>query len=143
MCRYYCVSLETFFTTEIFCQSFSGPSDEICPGDNVTFTCEVSSIVTRWTVSPGGDNDRCIYESDNPVPETCGPDDRFQLSQTDDSVPANSSSLRVSSITSDLNGTTVTCSDGGSGQLIGSYNICITGHQTNSSYNVHDLIWGA
>ena len=41
--------------------------------------------------------------------------------------PANNSSLSVDLITNDLNGTTVSCSDGGTGEIIGSYNICIIG----------------
>ena len=125
---------DSYFSIGVLCQSFSGPSDEICPGDNVTFTCVVSSITTRWTVSPGGDDDRCIYTSDDPDPETCGPDDRFQSSRTDDSVPANNSSLSVLSITSDLNGTTVTCTEGGSLEIVGTYNICIVGKHAGCQF---------
>ena len=88
----------------------------------------MSSVIALWTVSPGGDDPECAYSSISQAPAGCGPDERFQSSRTDDSVPANSSSLRVDSITSDLNGTTVTCTDGGGGELIGSQNISITGN---------------
>ena len=107
--------LTGYFSTGVLCQSFSGPSDEICPGDNVTFICVVSSVTALWLVSPGGDDPECAYSSITQAPSGCGPDEKFQASRTDDNIPANSSSLSVVSITSDLNGTTVTCTDGGSG----------------------------
>ena len=125
----------TISPTGVLCQSFSGPSDEICPGDNVTFTCVTSSVTALWLVSPGGDDPECAYSIFTQAPDGCGPDERFQSSRTDDNVPANNSSLRVDSITSDLNGTTVTCTDAGSGELIGSYNICIVGKQVGCHFS--------
>ena len=116
-----------YFSIGVLCQSLTGPSDEICSGDDVTFSCVVSGVATVWAVSLGGDSTQCAYFSASPAPDECGPDDMFHSSRTDDNVPANNSSLRVDSITSDLNGTTVTCIDGGSAELIGSYNICIVG----------------
>ena len=119
--------MTVFFTTGILCQSFSPPSDEICPRDNVTFTCVVNSGVTRWTVGPGAEN-RCLYLSSDSEPTTCGPDGRFESSRTDVNGPANNSSLSVDLITNDLNGITVNCSDVTDNvTLIGSYNICIIG----------------
>ena len=113
------------------CQSFSisSPSGEICPGVNVTFTCVVEDIIaTHWRVDLGGDESQCAYFSNNPATDTCGPDNRFQSSQTNDNVPASNSSLRVDTITNDLNGTAVTCTDG-NGELIGSYIICLIGEE--------------
>ena len=95
----------------------------------------MSSSIALWTVSPGGDDPECAYSSISQAPARCGPDRMFQSSRTDDNVPANSSSLSVDSITSDLNGTRVTCTDGGSGELIGSYNICIVGKQVGSHFS--------
>ena len=87
----------------------------------------MSSVTALWLVSPGGDDPTCAYSSMLQAPDECGPDDRFQSSRTGGNAPVNSSTLRADSIASDLNGTRVTCTDGGSGALIGSYNICITG----------------
>ena len=84
-------------------------------------------MTTRWDVSLGGDDGRCIYETDDPLPDICGPDRRFESSQTDVNGPANNSSLSVDLITNDLNGTTVSCTNGGTGELTGSYDICIIG----------------
>ena len=90
----------------------------VCPGDNVTFTCVVDdTITTRWRVDLGGDGSDCVYFSDSQATDTCGPDNRFQSSRTNDNVPASNSSLRVDTITT---GTVVTCTDG-NGELIGSY----------------------
>ena len=123
------------------------PLMRICPRDNVTFTCVVDSVVTQWTVGPG-DDDLCVYLSVNPTTDTCGPDGRFESSQTDIDGPASNSSLSVDLIINDLNGTTVFCSDGTpNGQLIGSYNICIIGKSIymenqvphSLAYNVHNL----
>ena len=106
---------------------FTGP-DEICPGDDVTFTCVVESGVTRWTVSPGGNDGVCIYLSSGQTPDTCGPDGRFRSSRTEGSETAANSSLSVVSITEDLNGTMVECADGNNiTDIIGSDDICITG----------------
>ena len=126
---YYTSSLliTLILVTGVLCQSFSPPSGEICPEDNVTFTCVVEdTITTRWSVDHGGDGSDCVYFSDSQDPDTCGPDNRFQSSRTNDNVPASNSSLRVDTITNALNGTIVTCTDG-NGELIGSYNICIIG----------------
>ena len=88
----------------------------------------MDSGATAWTVSPGGEDGLCIYLAGSPVSETCGPDGRFRSSRTEGSEIATNSSLSVVSITENLNGTLVACSDGGvSNDLIGSYSICITG----------------
>ena len=121
------------FLTGILCQSFSPPSDEICPRDNVTFTCVVNSVVTLWTVNDGGGVTQCSYSSNIPLPDMCGPDGRFESSRTDVNGPANNSSLSVDLITNDLNGITVSCRDGGTGVLIGSYDICIIGKNIRES----------
>ena len=127
--------------TGILCQSFSPPSDEICPRDNVTFTCVVNSGVTRWTVGPGDEN-QCIYLSSDSEPAKCGPGGRFESSRTDVNESPNNSSLSVDLITNNLNGITVSCSDAGIGELTGSYNICIIGksiYMENLHYQFHTL----
>ena len=128
---YYTSSLliTLILVTGVLCQSFSSPSGVVCPGVNVTFMCVVEdTIATRWSVDLRGDESQCAYFSDSPATDTCGPDNRFQSSRTNDNVPASNSSLRVDTITTDLNGTAVTCSSG-NGELIGSYNICIIGEE--------------
>ena len=106
---------------------FTGPSSGICPGDDVTFTCVVSTTtLTAWTVNSGGDQTSCTYRRNNPLnTETCGPGRRFTSSVTDVNGDPNNSSLSVDSVTSDLNGTSVRCSDGNS-IIIGSRTICVT-----------------
>ena len=114
--------------TGVLCQSFTAPTGEICPGDNVTFTCVVDpATFWRVTPTPGGDNEECVYRSGNPdVTTDCGPDGRFTSSRTDMSQDINNSSLSVVSITNDLNETLVECADVNN-ELVDSYNICIVG----------------
>ena len=108
------------------CQSFTAPTGEICPGDDVTFTCVAGTPTTLWSVSSGGDTDTCVYRTDDPDnTDTCGPEMKFTLSQTEMSGD-NNSSLSVENIVNDLTGTQVECVDG-LDETIGSYNICITG----------------
>ena len=117
----------SLFISGVLSQSFTGPSGGICPGDNVTFTCVVDAPVTVWTVNPGGGNANCNYRQSMPtVTAMCGPGGRFTSSQTDENGDTNNSSLSVVSITNDLNGTSVTCSDGNL-NLIGNVAICIVG----------------
>ena len=105
----------------------NGPN-EICPGDDVTFTCVVDSGVTRWSVSHGGSDGECTYISGSQAPDTCGPDGRFRSSRTESSDSTANSSLSVVSITEDLNGTMVECTDGNNiTDIIGSKTICILG----------------
>ena len=87
----------------------------------------MDSSSTFWIVSANGVDTQCAYSSEFPSLDTCGPDGRFESSQTDVNGPANNSSLSVDLITNDLNGTTVSCTDGGTGEVIGSYDICIIG----------------
>ena len=113
------------FYTGVLCQSLTAPT-EICPGDDVTFTCVVD-LAVFWRVTPGGDDEECVYRSGNPdVTATCGPDQRFTSSRTDMSQDINNSSLSVVSITNDLNETLVECADINN-ELVDSYNICIVG----------------
>ena len=108
------------------CQSFTAPTGEICPGDDVTFTCVAGTATTLWTVSSGGEDDTCVYRtSDSDNTQTCGPEMRFISSQTEMSED-NNSSLSVDNIANDLTGTQVECANGDD-VTIGSYNICITG----------------
>ena len=107
---------------------FTGPSNGVCPGDDVTFTCVVDTTTfTIWRVSSGGQLvTDCTYNRDSPDTNArpCGSDMRFTLSPT---VDPNNSSLSVESesVDSNLNGINVTCSDGNG--LIGSRDICVIG----------------
>ena len=114
--------------TGVLCQSFTAPTCEICPGDDVTFTC-IAGAATFWeiTPTPGGDDNECVYRSSDPnATASCGPDGRFTSSRTDRSQDINNSSLSVVSITNDLNETLVECTDVNN-ELIDSYSICIIG----------------
>ena len=120
------VSILVMYTGAL-CQSFSPPTGEICPGDHVTFTCVVTTVVTLWDVtSPQGNITICIYLSNNQIPNTCGPEDRFMLSATDLNGDTMNSSLSVDSITIDLNDTRVECVDGNA-ITVGSDDICVVG----------------
>ena len=112
-------------STGVLCQSFSPPTGEICPGDDVTFTCSAGAA-TFWSVSPGGVNEECAYRSVNPTTQMCGPGNRFTSGPTDVNGDNTTSFLRVDSITVDLNGTLVECANAGS-NLIGSGSIFIVG----------------
>ena len=91
----------------------------------------MNSGITLWIVSANGVDTQCAYSSDFPSLDTCGPGGRFESSQTDVNGTADNSSLSVDLITNDLNGITVSCRDGGTGELIDSYNICIIGNAPN------------
>ena len=115
-------------------QSFTGPSNGIYPGDDVTFTCVVDAALTVWTVNPGGWNPECNYRQSVPtVSASCGPGDRFTSSQTDENGDTNNSSLSVVSITNDLNGTSVTCSDGNYNLIGFNDTICVIGNRIECS----------
>ena len=93
----------------------------------------MDSLITLWIVSANGVDTQCAYSSEFPSLDTCGPDERFESSRTDVNGPANNSSLSVDLITNGLNGITVNCTDGGTGVLIGSYDICIIGKNIRES----------
>ena len=109
----------------VLCQSFTPPTGEICPGDDVTFTCSAGDV-TVWIVSLGGNDGQCSYISGLPAIDMCGPGNRFTSGPTDVNGDSTTSFLRVDSITVDLNGTLVECTNAG-GSLIGSDNIFIVG----------------
>ena len=88
----------------------------------------MDSVATVWNVNDEGSVTECAYSSINQVPDTCGPDKRFESSRTDVNESPNNSSLSVDLITNNLNGITVNCIDGGTGEVIDSYNICIIGN---------------
>ena len=110
--------------TGVLCQSFTAPTGEICPGDDVTFTCIVEAT-TIWIVTPGGDDRECVYTTITQSTDMCGPDDRFTSSRTEMSDDINNSSLSVISITNDLNRTLVECIN--TMTTNESYRICIVG----------------
>ena len=112
-------------STGVLCQSFSPPTGEICPGDDVTFTCSAGDA-TFWSVSPGGEDGECAYRSSNPNIDRCGPGRIFTSGPTDVNGDSTTSFLSVDSITVDLNGTLVECTNAG-GNLIGSDSIFIVG----------------
>ena len=69
----------------------------------------------------------CSYQSGSRAPDTCGPDRQFHSNHTEGSGNYKNSSLRVDSITEDLNETHVKCVDGINLDMIGAYDICIVG----------------
>ena len=114
----------------VFCQSFSSSPEEICPGDNVTFTCVVVDpdgiSFTTWRVTLDGGEQDCILRHNRPNEvETCGPGQLFTSSFTSQSGDNYTSTLRVESISDDLNSTSVECE--GPAMAVGNENICIIG----------------
>ena len=131
--------------TGVLCQSFTAPTGEICPGDDVTFTCIAGTSTTLWTVTSGGNVDTCVYRtSDTDNTDTCGPERRFTSSQTEISEDINNSSLSVDNIdvTIDLTGTLVECVNGNANN-IGSYIICIAGSKVPKTVDTrrHCKVW--
>ena len=118
------------FPSGVLCQSFSSSPDEICPGDNVTFTCVVVDPggygFTSWIVTPDGGERDCVLRHNKPNEvETCGPGQLFTSSFTNQSADNYTSTLRVESISDDLNRTKVECED--TAVDVGKENICIIG----------------
>ena len=119
--------------TGVQCQSFSPPTEDICLGDNITYTCVVVNSVaassTVWRLTPDGGEPPCIVLHDQPdIMQTCGPGRIFTSYLTGQSGDNTffSSTLSVESISESLNGTTVQCEDADT-STIGSMDICIVG----------------
>ena len=121
-----------FMFTGVQCQSFSPPTEDICLGDSITYTCVVVNSVatssTVWTLTPDGSE--CIVLHNRPgTMQTCGPGRVFTSSLTGQSGDNTSftSTLSVESISESLNGTIVECEDALVMNTVGSMDICIVG----------------
>ena len=117
--------------TGVQCQSFSPPTEDICLGDNITYTCAVVNsdfrFTTFWRLTPDGGVPPCIVQHNQPdIMQTCGPGRVFTSSLTGQSGDNTSftSTLSVESISENLNGTTVQCDDADS-DTVGSTDICV------------------
>ena len=129
----YCTQL--FIFTGVQRQSFSPPTEDICLGENITYTytCVVVNSVavsfTTWRLTPNGGEPPCIVPHNRPgVMQTCGPGDVFTSYLTDQSGNNTSftSTLSVESLSESLNRTRVECLDDGF-ETVGSKDICIVG----------------
>ena len=121
--------------TGVQCQSFSPPTEDICLGDNITYTytCVVVNsnalFTTTWRLTPGGVESQCIVLYNLPdLMQTCGPGRVFTSSLTDQSGDNTTftSTLSVESISESLNRTRVECLHAGL-ETVGSMGICIVG----------------
>ena len=103
----------------MLCQLSS--TENICPGDDVVFTCVSTINAVAWRVTPAvGDSSSCTVFHDAPsVIERCGPMDVFTASVSGDDM---TSLLSAHSVTDVLNGTRVECAVGGVDE-----DICIVG----------------
>ena len=118
-----------FASSNLYSTTFTGvlcqlPSTkDICPGDDVTFTCETTINAVAWRVTPAvGDFSSCTVFHDAPsVIERCGPMDVFTAAVSGDNM---TSTLSAQSVTDDLNGTKVECSAGDVDE-----EICIVGQR--------------
>ena len=86
-------------------------TEQICPGDDVMFTCETTINTVTWRVTPAvGDFSSCTVFHDVPsLTDTCGPMDVFAAAVSGDDM---TSTLSAESLTDVLNGTRVECSTG-------------------------------
>ena len=109
----------------IVCQTFTEPQ-EICPGESPQFSCTVEDSegtgTTLWRVTVNGTEDnRCalihVVSNDEAM---CGPNDAFESRLNDPVNTTYSSTLTVSSISPNLNGSNVECGTDGS-------TICVVG----------------
>ena len=123
--------------TGVQCQSFSPPTEDICLGDNITYTytCVVvnsmAASFTVWRLTPGGGVPRCnVVHNDPGAMQTCGPEGVFTSSLTGQSGDNTSftSTLSVESISESLNRTRVECDDAMM-NTVGSMDICIVGRK--------------
>ena len=122
--------MDVYLLTGVLCQSFSSPG-EICPGDDVTFTCVVvdpdGDSFTTWIVTLDGGEQDCILRHNRPNDvDTCGPGQAFTASLTNRSGDNYTSTLRVESISDGLNDTRVEC-ENALQMDVGMENICIIG----------------
>ena len=127
--------LDSIMFTGVQCQSFSPPTEDICLGDNITYTytCVVvnsmATFSTVWTLTSSGTESQCLVLYSRPdIMQTCGPGRVFTSSLTGQSGDNTSftSTLSVKSISESLNGTTVECEDAMM-NTVGSMGICILG----------------
>ena len=103
------------------CQILSPFPDGVCPGDEVTLTCTVESLITSWAIISDGMNDVGCTVRDGET-QICGPMNEFTATRT--STEDNSiSTLIVRLVDDTLNGTQVECTD----DEILSEDICIVG----------------
>ena len=96
-------------TTGVLCQLPS--TKDICPGDDVTFSCNTTQIAVTWLVTPAvGNVSSCTVVRDTTPTATCGPMDVFTAAFSGGDM---TSTLSAQSVTDDLNGTRVECLDVG------------------------------
>ena len=113
---------------DVLCQSFTGLSGGVCPGDSATFTCVADATTIPWIVTSEGMVDTCSY-SQVIQTDSCGPGDMFISFRTENGG-TNSSTLSVASVTNVINGTIVTCSGGST--VIGNRTLCIISMYSDS-----------
>ena len=98
---------------------FSQSATNVCPGDGVTFTCETSTSVFNWAVTPANGSSTTCLAIREPIISvsvpTCGPMDEFSVSVSDD---GSTSTLSAQSVDDSLNGTRIQCLDGNVDQKV-------------------------
>ena len=98
----------------IVCQTFMEPQ-EICPGESPQFNCTVEdsgglgNTVWRVTVNGTQDNRCALRHAVRNDEAMCGPNDAFESRLNDPVNTTYSSTLTVSSISPNLNGSNVEC----------------------------------
>ena len=114
------------FLAGVLCQLSS--TEDICPGDNITFTCVSTINTVTWRVTPPvGSSSFCNLAHDEPSRNVmCGPMDVFTAAVSGDNM---TSTLSTQSVTDDLNGTRVECDLGDVDE-----EICIVGQRIIVQY---------
>ena len=94
--------------TAVLCQLPS--TENVCPGDDVTFICNTTLNTAIWRVTPAvGNVSVCAVVRDTIPTDTCGLMNVFTAAFSGDGM---TSTISAQSATDDLNGTRVECLDG-------------------------------
>ena len=103
----------------------SSCTTNLCPGDDIIFTCKTSSTLTfTWLVIDGdGARTTCTAFTDGIITDpTCGPMNVFSLSVSGD---GSTSTLSAQSVDDTLNGISVLCGDEDVDETICVVGICM------------------
>ena len=119
--KVYTCTFSLHYFAGILCQILSPFPDGVCPGDEVTLTCTVESLITTWRIITDGEIDTGCAVAFGGT-RMCGPMNEFTTTRT--STEDNSTStLIVRPVDDSLNGTQVECID----DVMPSEDICIVG----------------
>ena len=109
--NYYAESTTSCMIIILLDAQLTSPSEAVCPGNRVIFTCQQTSIVSRWTINLPSvvlHNSAQISQRGSIVTFTSDPFD-FEIHVVSNSSNSITSELQVTAVRQ-LNGVTVECS---------------------------------